>query len=72
MVKIQNKKTRYIKYSFLKENNLTVRDIAKIFGYRSERSFRSSSAYRDMMESISELVELITLKLKEQKEKERN
>lgn len=53
------KKKFYKKYSFLKENNLTVKDIAEIFNYSSEKSFRSSTSYNDMMESIETLIERI-------------
>jgi hypothetical protein len=63
--KISTQKLTYIKYAFLKENNLTVKDIAEMFGYKNERSFRSSSSYRRMMESIERLIDYA----KEMKEK---
>ena len=53
------KKKFYKKYSFLKENNLTVKELAKIFNYSSEKSFRSSTSYNDMMESIETLINRI-------------
>jgi len=55
--KISTQKPTYIKYAFLKENNLTVKDISEMFGYKNERSFRSSSSYRRMMESIERLID---------------
>jgi predicted metal-dependent hydrolase len=64
--KISTQKPTYIKYAFLKENNLTVKDIAEMFGYKNERSFRSSSSYRRMMESIERLIDYA----KEVKEKQ--
>lgn len=57
--KISTQKPTYIKYAFLKENKLTVKEIAEMFGYKNERSFRSSSSYRRVMESIEGLIDYI-------------
>lgn len=57
--KVNSQKPTYIKYAFLKENKLTVKEIAEMFGYKNERSMRSSSSYRRMMESIQRVLEYV-------------
>lgn len=54
-----NKKKRYKKYSFLKDYNITVKDIAKMFNYSNEHSFRTSSRYHSLMESLEQFIEVI-------------
>jgi uncharacterized protein Yka (UPF0111/DUF47 family) len=53
------KKKFYRKYSILKEYNLTVKDISKMFNYSSEKSFRNSTAYPSIMDSLEEFADHI-------------
>lgn len=43
----------------LKRNNLTMADIARIFGSKSEHSFRSSSAFKRRIKGVCELIQFV-------------
>lgn len=43
----------------LKRNNLTMADVARIFGSKSEHSFRSSSAFKRRIKGVCELIQFV-------------
>jgi len=51
-----------MKYPLIKENKLSHKIIAESFGYKNVRSFRSSSAHKQMMEGIEKILTIVKTK----------
>jgi hypothetical protein len=48
-----------MKYPNIKKARLSHTEIAKAFGYKNVRSFRSSSAHKAMMQGVEEVLTLV-------------